>query len=90
MNRIDINEFFRACRQKGEITYMGKEACCIFDENEGDYGIQQMEDDCYESIYEDQVKIIFQVSSREFIIEDDHGVKTTVTCDSDLIFPSMN
>lgn len=90
MNRIDINEFFRACRQKGEITYMGKEACCIFDENEGDYGIQQMEDDCYESIYEDQVKNIFQVSSREFIIEDDYGVKTTVTCDSDLIFPSMN
>ena len=32
--REDINEFFRACRQKGEITYMGKEACCIFGDSD--------------------------------------------------------
>ena len=58
---------------------MGKNAICLFSEADNCYFITQVEDDNYESIYEDQVDSIIQVNDNEFIIKHDNGDESSVT-----------
>ena len=58
---------------------MGKNATCLFSEVDNCYFITQVEDDDYESIYEDQVDSIIQVNDNEFIIKHDNGDESSVT-----------
>ena len=75
---MKIKKFFETCLSKS-LLYMGKNAICLFSEADNCYFITQVEDDNYESIYEDQVASIIQVNDNEFIIKHDNGDESSVT-----------
>ena len=78
MKKINIRKFFETCLSKS-LLYMGKNAICLFSEADNCYFITQVEDDEYESIYEDQIKEIFIKDENSFKIVADNGEETVVT-----------
>ena len=78
-NELDIHQFFVTCRQKPGFRYMGKDAQCFWDEDSKCFGITQVDEDCYESIQEDQVEAIYMLNSLEFLIIAKNGEESILS-----------
>lgn len=74
--KVNIREFFELCVKSSPIKYMGKIAFAYFTETDNCYCIAQEED--WESIYEDQVRDIYFIRDKKFLIVADNGEESQV------------
>ena len=79
MDRVRVLDFFHLCVNKESFQYMGRNAIALFSECDGCFFITQYEDECWESIYEDQIEAVYKLKPNEFLILDDCGQTSIVS-----------